>query len=90
MFAISQFRSKLVASRRQRAVDHLVKPGLRSRVDAETIGFAAGEPVKSVLDDGTLVLYDGAELKAGTDPLQELKPRAGYRIWERMGAAAQA
>lgn len=89
MFAVSQFRDKITDTRRQRTVDHLVKPGLRSRVDAETIGFAAGEPVTAVRDDGTLVLYDGAELKAGSDPLQELKPRAGYRIWERMGDAGR-
>lgn len=86
MDTITMIRQRFADSRRQRTIGRLVKPGLRSRVDAETIGFAAGEPVKAVLTDGTLVLYDGAELKSETDPLQELKPQAGYRVWERMGA----
>lgn len=84
MFEFAGFKNKLTGANRQRTVNRLVKPGLRGRVDAGTIGFAASEPVKAVLGDGTLVLYDGAVLKPDTDPLQELKPQAGYRIWERM------
>lgn len=86
MDTMNLIRHKVAAARRQRTISRLVKPGLRSRVDVHTIGFAAGEPVNAVLADGTLVLYDGAELKSESDPLQELKPQAGYRVWERMGA----
>jgi hypothetical protein len=88
MHAFAQLRSKIGDKRRQRTIDRLVKPGLRSRVGPETLGFAGREPVQAVLADGTLVLYDGAVLHPGADPLQELQPQAGYRIWERMGARA--
>ena len=71
---------------RERVLDRLVKPGLRSRVGPQTIGFASREPVEAVLEDGTLVLYDGAVVNLARDRVAELKPRAGYRIWERMVA----
>jgi hypothetical protein len=86
--AFAQLQSKIGDMHRQRTIDRLVKPGLRSKVGPETLGFASQEPVEAILDDGTLVLYDGAVLHPGADPLQELKPQAGYRIWERMGARA--
>ena len=84
MYAISGIKSKVAEMRRQRMLGQLVKPALRSRVGPQTIGFASREPVEAVLADGTLVLYDGAVVKPARDRISELKPRAGYRIWERM------
>lgn len=88
MHAIEQLKSKVTDMQRQRTVGRLVKPGLRSRVGPQTIGFASQEPVEAILDDGTLVLYDGALIKSTQGHVQELKPQAGYRIWERMAARA--
>jgi hypothetical protein len=84
MYAVSGIKSKLADMQRGRTLDQLVKPGLRSRVGPKTIGFASREPVEAVLEDGTLVLYDGALVKPVEHHVLELKPRAGYRIWERM------
>jgi hypothetical protein len=86
MNTFGRFNSKIAAMRRERMLDQMVKPGLRSRVGPETIGFAGREPVKDIRDDGTLVLYDGALIVLANDHLQELKPRAGYRIWERVAS----
>jgi len=88
MHTFAQLKGKFGDMHRERTIDRLVKPGLRSKVGPGTLGFAGREPVQAVLEDGTLVLYDGAVLKPATDSLQELKPQAGYRIWERMGRRA--
>jgi hypothetical protein len=88
MNTFGRLNGKIASMRHDRILDQLVKPGLRSRVGPETIGFAGQEPVKDIRDDGTLVLYDGALIVLANDDLQELKPRAGYRIWERMASVA--
>ena len=88
MDAVSGLRGKLADMRRRRLLGQLVKPALRSRVGPQTIGFASREPVEAVLEDGTLVLYDGAVVKPARDRVSELKSRAGYRIWERMVGGA--
>ena len=87
MNAVSGLRGKFTDMRRRRLLGQLVKPALRSRVGPTTIGFASREPVEAVLADGTLVLYDGAVVQPVRDRVAELKPRAGYRIWERMVAS---
>ena len=79
----SWLSARLATMQRERIADRLVKPGLRSRVGPKTIGFASREPVEAVLENGTLVLYDGAVVKLAEHHVVELKPRAGYRIWER-------
>ena len=84
MNVISGLGGKITDMRRQRMLGQLVKPALRSRVGPKTIGFASREPVEAVLENGTLVLYDGAVVNLAQDNVAELKPRAGYRIWERM------
>ena len=84
MNVLSGLGGKITDMRRQRMLGQLVKPALQSRVGPKTIGFASREPVEAILDDGTLVLYDGAMVKPARDNVAELKPRAGYRIWERM------
>ena len=84
MIGISWFVGRIATLRRERLLGRLVKPGLRSRVGPATIGFASREPVEAVREDGTLVLYDGATVKPGEHHVTELKPRSGYRIWERM------
>lgn len=84
MSGIPWLGGRITDMRRERLLSRLVKPGLRSRVGPDTIGFASREPVKAVREDGTLVLYDGATVKPGEHHVTELKPRAGYRIWERM------
>ena len=81
---ISWFSSKITNMQRERLLNRLVKPGLRSRVGPATIGFASREPVEAVREDGALVLYDGALVKPVEHRVLELKPRSGYRIWERM------
>jgi hypothetical protein len=88
MDTFGRINRKFAASRRERILDQLVKPGLRARVGAETIGFASREPVNAIREDGALVLYDGALIPLTEDHFQELKPRAGYRIWERMASVA--
>jgi hypothetical protein len=84
MIGISWLNGKIATMQRERVLDRLVKPGLRSRVGPKTIGFASREPVEAVLANGTLVLYDGAVVKLAEHHVSELKSRAGYRIWERM------
>ena len=86
--AIAYLTRKVADARRQRLLDHLVKPGLRSRVGPTTIGFASREPVEAVLEDGTLVLYDGGLVRPAEYHVVELKPRGGYRIWERLAKSA--
>jgi hypothetical protein len=88
MMVVTWFNHRLALMQRERLLDRLVKPGLRSRVGPATIGFASREPVEAVRADGTLVLYDGAVVKLAEHHVAELKPRAGYRIWERMVADA--
>lgn len=88
MNAVSGLKGKIRDMRRQRLLSQLVKPALRSRVGPTTIGFASREPVEAILEDGTLVLYDGAVVKPARDNVAELKPKAGYRIWERMVTGA--
>jgi hypothetical protein len=88
MNAVSGLRGKVADMRRRRMLGRLVKPGLRSRVGPTTIGFASREPVEAVRADGTLLLYDGAVVRLAEHHVSELKPRAGYRIWERMVADA--
>jgi hypothetical protein len=81
---IAWLNGRFARMQRQRAVARLVKPSLRSRVGPQTIGFASREPVEAVLENGTLVLFDGAVVKLAEHHVVELKPCAGYRIWERM------
>ena len=84
MIGVSWLGTRFAAMQRDRLLGQLVKPGLRSRVGPKTLGFASREPVEAVREDGTLVLYDGAVVKPARDHVAELKPRGGYRIWERM------
>lgn len=84
MSGIPWLGGRITDMRRERLLGRLVKPGLRSRVGPATIGFASREPVEAVREDGALVLYDGAIFKPLEHHMLELKPRAGYRIWERM------
>ena len=97
MGAVARIKSKVAVAglarsindiQRRRFLDRLVEPGLRSRVGPKTLGFASREPVDAVLEDGTLVLYDGGLVKPAEFHVVELKPRGGYRIWERLAKIA--
>lgn len=86
MNAIGQVKNTITNMQRQRSAGRLVKGSLRSQVGRGTIGFASQEPVQEIRDDGTLVLYNGTLIEQGH--VEEMKPRAGYRIWERTAGRA--
>ena len=86
--AVVRLTRTLADLQRRRILDRLVEPELRARVGPRTLGFASREPVEAVLEDGTLVLYDGAQLRPAEFHVVELKSKGGYRIWERQAKSA--